>query len=171
MAEIFRSRDCVVFIKDSAYTVAISDEMVAGGWPGGQGVQWSGSVRDEFQVTYARGKSAGFLVWGSNEIGDDFTSMTRNQPHWRFATMIEGSALMATSSFERYTISSRLGGPLVPISYSVNQPLYFSLRGLWTNEDELTIISDPQAPSVQTGYVVQPPKVTNLNFLSIQTTL
>lgn len=85
--------------------------------------------------------------------------------------MIVGAALLATSSFERYTISSRLSGPLVPISYNVNQPLYFSLRGLWTNEDELSITSDPQAPASQVGFVAQSPKAINSNFLSIQTTL
>ena len=40
MPEIFRSRDCVVHLKDDAYTATVDAALVAGGWPGGQGVKW-----------------------------------------------------------------------------------------------------------------------------------
>lgn len=171
MPEIFRSRDCIVFVKDQAYTVVVSSAMATAGWPGAQGVQWAGATQDEFLVTYARGKSSGLLVWGSDEAGDDFTAMTRNQPYWRFATMLSGAALLTTSTYERYTLASRLAGPLVPIAYSLNQPLYFSLRGYWTNEDELTGSGDVTAPSTVAGYVAQLPKASNRNFLGVQTQL
>lgn len=171
MPEIFRSRDCVVFVKDDTITVVVDDAMVQGGWPGCQGVQWTGSVDDEMIVTFADGPFAGFLVWGSDEEGDDYTAITRNQPHYRFATMFGGAALISTSSHERFTLASRLAGPLVPLTYNVNQPLYQSLRGLWTNEDELTITGDPRAPAPLAGLVAQQPKVGNRQFLGVQTVM
>jgi hypothetical protein len=171
MPEIFRSRDCVVWFKDDSFTVTVAQAMVSGGWPGGQGVQWVGSTADEFIVSYARGRYAGFLVWGSDEEGDDFASMTRNQPHYRFATMLFGAALMGTTSYERYTYASRLAGPLVPLVYTPNQELFLSLRGLWTPEDELTLSGDPEAPAQVAGYVAQLPKSTNSLFLGIQTAM
>lgn len=171
MPEIFRSRDCIVFVKDETFTVTVSSAMVAGGWPGGQGVQWADSTKDEFAVTYSRGPFGGFLVWGSDEAGDDFAASTRNQPHYRFATLVCGSNLISTSSYERYTLASRLSPPLVALTYSPDQPLYFSLRGLWTSEDELTISGDPSAPSPVAGYVAQVPKASNSNFLGVQTAM
>ena len=170
MPEVFRSRDAVVLVKDDTFTVAVDSAMVASGWAGGTGVQWVGSADDEMIVTFSDGPFAGFLVWGSDEAGDDFTAQTRNQPHYRFATMFGGAVLFLTSTFERYTLASRLAGPLVPLVYNVNQPLYLSLRGLWTNEDELTIMADPRAPSPLAGYVAQRPKAPS-NFLGIQTVM
>ncbi len=168
MAEIFRSRDCIVFEKDDSFTVAVDEAMVAAGWPGGQGVQWVGSAKDEFIVSFSRGQFGGFLVWGSDEEGDDFVASTRNQPHYRFATMFAGAVLLATSSFERYTYASRQVHPLVPLTYNVNDPLYLSLRGLWTKEDELAAIGDPDAPAPIAGYVAQMPKSLNNFYLGIQ---
>jgi hypothetical protein len=169
--EILRSRDCVVYVKDSSLPVVVSSSLVQGGWPGGQGVEWAGSVGDEFLVTYSRGKAAGMLVWGSDETGDSYVSSSRNQPYWRFATMIFGASLIATTSFERYTLGSRLAGPLVPIVYSSNSPLFFSMRGLWTSEDELTLSGDLAAPAIVAGYVSQTPKVSNRDYLGIQMAL
>jgi hypothetical protein len=171
MPEIFHTRDCIVYYKDDAYTVTVDTPMVQGGWPGGQGAEWVGSVDDEFLVTYSRGRFGGFLVWGSDEEGDDHTAMTRNQPHYRFATMLSGAALIATSSYERYTWASRQVGPLVPLTYGVNDKLYLSLRGLWTNEDELTVSGDPDAPAPLAGIAAQVPKELNNWFVGIQTVM
>jgi len=171
MPETFQSRDCVIYFKDDTYTVVVDATMVQNGWPGGQGVQFAGSVNDEFLVTYSRGHFGGFLVWGSDEDGDRFTAITKNQPHYRFATMLGGAALMATSSYERYTWASRQAGPLVPLVYQPNQRLYLSLRGLWTNEDELTVSGDPEAPASLAGIVAQIPKESNNLFLGIQTVM
>lgn len=171
MPELFRTRDCTVLFKDTTYTVVVSSEMVAGGWPGGQGVQWAGSADGQLVVTYSKGSAAGVLIFGSNEVGDDFSAISKNQPYWRFATMITGSSLLMVSSYEQFTRASRIAGPLVPITYSPNDELYFSLRGLWTNEDERTLSGDPAAPSVVAGYVAQVPKASNRNFLGIQTVM
>jgi len=172
MPEIIRSRDCVVLFKGDSQTVVVDDSMVRGGWAGGQGVQWVDSVSDERVVTYSTGLYGGFLVWGSDEIGDRLTAMTRQQPTYRYATMFSGGALMLTSTYERYTYASRIsGGPLVPLVYGINDPLYFSLRGLWTREDELTLSGHARAPAFFTGMVAQLPKLSNQYFLGIQTSL
>lgn len=172
MPEIIRARDCVVFQKDGSITVAVDEAMVAGGWPGGQGVMWTNtSSADQLVVTYSNGPYGGFLVWGSDEPGDRFTAMTNQQTHYRYATMWVGACFISTTTYEQYTWASRTGGgPLVPIVYSSNDYLYFSLRGLWTNEDELTLSGAPK-PSPLVGTVSQIPKVVTNNYLGIQTIL
>jgi len=173
MSEIFRSRDCICFFKGDAQTVTVDQAMVTSGWPGGQGVQWvnAPSGVDDRIVTYSKGLYGGFLIWGSDEIGDKFTAITRQQPYWRYATMFSGGCLISTTSYEKYTYASRIAGPLVPLVYSPNDVLYFSLRGLWTKEDELTLSADPLAPAFFTGFVAQVPKASNVYFMGIQTSL
>jgi hypothetical protein len=171
MPEIFRTRDCVVFFKDDSTTVAVDDTLVQQGWPGGQGVQWVDPASDEFLVTFSQGIFGGFLMWGSDEAGDDHTAITRNQPHYRFATMLWGAALFATSTYERYTWASRQVGPLVALSYAPDQRLYLSLRGLWTSEDELTASGSPLAPAPLAGIVAQIPKALNDYYLGVQTVM
>lgn len=135
-------------------------------------MQWSGSSVDERVVTFSNGLFGGVLIWGSNEAGDDYAAMTRNQPYYRFATMLTGSNILATTSYERYTYASRTGGgPLVSLVYRAQDSLYFSRRGLWTNEDEMTLAGDPLAPALSPGVVVQVPKTSNNHFLGVQTFL
>jgi hypothetical protein len=172
MSEIIRSRECVVFYYGDRQTVVVSQAMVDGGWPGGQGVQWADSSVDERLVSYSIGLYGGFLVWGSNEPGDDFTAITRQQPTYRYATMFSGGCLISTSTYERYTYASRTGpGPLVALVYGPNDLLYLSLRGIWTKEDELTLSGNLQAPCFFTGFVAQVPSVSNRFFLGIQTSM
>lgn len=171
MSEIIRARDAIVFFYGDRQTVAVSAAMVTGGWAGGQGVQWADSISDERLVTYSGGLYGGFLVWGSDESGDQFTAMTRQQVVYRYATMFSGGCLMSTTSYERYTYASRIAGPLVPLVYGPNDVLYLSLRGLWTKEDELTLSGSPLAPAFFTGFVAQIPKVENRFFLGIQTSM
>jgi hypothetical protein len=172
MAEIFRSRQCVALFKGDSQPVVVSPAMVAGGWVGGQAVMWTKNSADEVMVTYAQGLYGGFLLFGSDEPGDDYTAMTRSQPTYRYATFGSGGWLISTIAYETYTYASRIGGgPLVPLTYTMNQPLYFSLRGLWTNEDELTLTASPLAPAFFTGFVAQMPKPSNKSYLGIQTSL
>jgi hypothetical protein len=172
MTDIIRGRDCVVYFKGDTQTVVVSQDLVDSGWPGGQGVQWVNSANDERVVSYSEGLFGGFLVWGSDEEGDKYTGITRQQPHYKYATMFSGGCLISTSSYERYTYASRIGGgPLVPLTYQANDILYFSGRGLWTKEDELTLSGDLRAPCFFTGVVAQIPKDSNQNFLGIQTSL
>jgi len=172
MTEIIRTRDCNVYFKGDTTTVVVSDAMVASGWAGGQGVQWSGAIGDDRLVTYSSGLYGGFLIWGSNESGDDFAAITRQQLAYHYATMCFGGFLMTTSTFERYTYASRIGGgPLVALSYGINDVLYLSLRGLWTKEDELTLSASPLAPAFFAGFVAQVPKQLNNYWLGIQTSM
>lgn len=159
-------------MKGDSTTVTVSSAMVSGGWAGGQGVQWVGVVGDDRVVTYSQGLFGGFLVWGSDEPGDGYTAMTKQQIVYRYATMFFGNCLISTSSYEQFTYASRIGGgPLVPLVYLPNDVLRLSLRGLWTKEDELTITASPLAPSPLVGYVAQIPKSLNKFFLGIQVSM
>ena len=173
MAEIFRTRDVVILTRGITYTLLADSALVQGGWAGGQGVRWVDSSRDEFLVTYSDGvRGAGFALWGSNEDSDQLTSTTGYQVLYGHLVVCAGSWLLMTRTFERYTLASRLSPPLVPITYGVGDHLFWSLRGLFTNEDEWTISADPRAPNGNiVGNVVQIPTVAQNNFITVQTTL
>jgi len=173
MPEIFRSRDCVVLVKGDAFPVTVSEAMARDGWLGGQGVKWDTPTRDEFVVTISDGICAGVIIWGSDETSDKYTSTTRSQAVYRFGTVAIGSWLILTTSYERYTYLSRMGpGPLVPIAYTENDRLFFSLRGRWTVEDEWALSLDPRAPNIFTGgYVAQAPSAANNHFMGIEVSI
>lgn len=163
-----RSRDCGVFIMGDTHMVVPDAVMLAGGWAGGQGVKWVSSTTDEFTVSFSDGLFGGFLIWGSDESADKFTAMTRNQIVYETAVMVAGNAMISTSTYEQFTRASRLVGPLVSLVYAASDLLYFSLRGLWTKEDEMTLSGALLAPAVSTGVVAQVPKAVNQFFLGIQ---
>lgn len=171
MPEIIRSRDCIVFFKGDSQPVIVSQDMINLGWAGGQGVQWVDSSNDERKVTFSTGLYGGFLVWGSDESADEYTSITKQQLAYRYAVMLSGGCLIATTSYERYTYASRIGGgPYVSLTYQANDILYLSNRGLWTKENEMNLI-DPTTSAFFTGFVAQVPKSVNSNFLGIQTSM
>lgn len=173
--DIVRGRDVVTFMKGDTQTVTVDAAMLAGGWPGGQGVQYAYSPTDDRVVTYSNGLYGGYLLWGSDESADQYTSMTGQALKYAEAVMVTGRSLISTVSYEKYTYASRIAHaldstqPLVPIQYNVRDPLYFSLRGLWTNEDEMTLSGAPKAPCFFTGFCAQKPKITNSYMLGIQT--
>jgi hypothetical protein len=172
--DIVRGRDCVVFSKGDAHPVIASPEMVLGGWAGGQGVQWTESHTEEPMVTYSQGLYGGFMLWGSDESADKFTAMTGvSLVHPQSAVMMAGNAMISTSSYERYTYASRVGGsPLVPLVYKARDPLYFSRRGLFTVEDEASQGTPLSfAPAFFTGFVYQAPAPVNQFYLGVQTSL
>lgn len=169
MPEILRTRDVIVFKKGDAHAVTVSPALAAAGWAGGQGAQWFDTGKDEMAVTASDGLPHGFLLWGSDETPDQFTSMTRNQPAYQFAVLGFGGWVIATKNFERYTLASRLVPPLVPIVYQPQDKILFSLRGLFTNEDEWTISADPRAPNGNfIGSVVQAPSALTSDYLTLQ---
>jgi len=123
-------------------------------------------------VSYSTGLYGGFLVFGSDEAGDRFTAIEKQQPRYRYATFFSGGCLIATRAYEVYTYASRVSGPpYTPIIYGPNDILYLSKRGLWTNEDEMTLSGDPKAPCFFTGFVSKLPKPSNQMFLGIQTSM
>jgi hypothetical protein len=149
--------------------------MAIGGWRGGQAVQWIASPtdKDEFIVTYSDGYYAGFLLDGSDELADQYTSMTGQQSYYRYATVGAGGWHILTISFERYTYASRVGGgPLIPIDYHASDRLVFSLRGYFTVEDEWSLSGDPRAPnSYYIAFVTQAPSdITNF-YLGVQVSI
>ncbi len=173
MTEIARTRDVIIFDKGKAFTVNVDLTMAVNGWQGGQGVQYTPPPLDEPFVTFSDGYAAGFVLWGSDESSDEFTSMTRNQPTYKFVTIGAGSWVIATRTFEQFTYASRTGGgPLVPIVYNASDRLVFSLRGLWTKEDEWTLSGDPRAPNkFYLGYVIQTPIPARDNYMTIQVSI
>jgi hypothetical protein len=171
MPEIERTRDLIIFKKGDAYAVTVSPAMAAGTWLGGQGVQWYASGRDEMAVDFTDGRGQAFMLWGSDETSDKFTAMTRQQPTYQYGVVGFGGWVLSTLAFEEYTWASRQVGPLVPITYSPQDNLLFSLRGRWTNEDEWTLSGDPRAPNGNVvGVVVQPPTVAG-GYLTVHVRL
>jgi len=175
--DLIRSRDCVIFVKGDAHTVAVDPTMLAGGWVGGQGVQWVSSSVDEPTVTYSSGLYGGFMIWGSNETADQYNAMTGQFLTYQYGVMMSGRAIISTVAYEQYTYGSRVAhasnpaNPLIPIVYKPADILYLSLRGFWTNQDELTLTGDPRAPAFFTGFVCQLPKAVNQYRLGVQTSM
>jgi hypothetical protein len=170
--EQFRTRDCIILYKGDAVPVTVDSAMVTGGWRGGQGVQWAASTKDNFVVTYSDGLYAGFMLWGSDESSDQYTASTKNQPSYQFATIGAGGWLVMTSSYERYTYASRISGPLVPITYGASDRLVFSLRGLFTKEDEWTLSGDLRAPnSYYIAFVTQAPSAVTNDYITVQVSI
>jgi len=170
--EIPRTRDVVVLVSDLTIPVMIDSALASAGWPGGQGVTWAPSPDDNFVATFSDGTFGGFLLWGSNESSDQFSAYTGNQPTYRFGVACTGTWIIATSSYEKYTLQSRLLGPLVPNVYVVGQRLRFSNRGLLTPQDEWSIALDPRAPNdLLLASVIQIPSPSNNNYLMVQTSI
>ena len=173
-SQLQRSSNCIVYFMGDNYTVTVSQDMVNGGWPGGQGVMWVDAPPgvDDRVVTYARGVYGGILLDGSDEAWNEYIATTGSQVCYRYATIVCGGSLVSTSTYEHYTYASRTsGGPLIPINYHIGDWLYFSLRGYFTNEDELTLSGDPMAPCFFTGMCAQIPKESNNFYLGVQTSM
>ncbi len=168
-----RTRDVIVFRTGSANPVLVDDAMASQGWVGGQAVTWVDAVDDTFMVTYSDGTYGGFLLWGSNESSDQFTSMTGQQTIYKYGILCTGSWLISTITFEKYTYESRVGGgPLVENVYGVGARLTFSLRGYFTPQDEWTLSGDPRAPNtLYIAYVVKHPSPATRDYLTLQTSI
>lgn len=171
MAEIFRTRDCIIFHKGPSVTVEVPDGTSL--WVGGQGFNWTDPVGDRLVATISDGLSGGFALWGSDESSDEYTAMTRNQPTYKYVVLGMGGWIFSTLTYERYTYASRVGpGPLVPIPYVASDLLRLSLRGYWTKEDEWTLSGDGRAPNDNfVGAVVQSPTPVRNNYLTVHAVL
>jgi len=175
MPEFNPTRDVVVQFKGDSYTVSVDSAMRTKGWVGGQGVKWVNSGQDEFLVSFSDGLYGGFMLWGSNESSDQFVATEEQQPTYGYGTFCAGGWLIQTVAFERYTWFSRtFGGPLVPIVYIIGQRLVFSLRGLFTNEDEWTLSGDPRAPNgffIASVVDVPQPNARGVFYITVQTSI
>lgn len=167
MAEAL-TRDLIVLLKGDTVPVTLEPSLVLNGWQGGQGVQWVTPTSDALTVKISTGVPNGFLLWGSAESSDQFTSTSYNQTYYKYATLGMGGWHILTKSFEQYTYASRQAGPLVPIVYRPSDRLVFSLRGLWTIEDEWQLSADPRGPNgFFVGYVSQ----VLPGYLGVQTSI
>ena len=172
MTEIVRSRDLVLFFKGDAYPATPGPNMMASGWKGGQGVTWVAGKNDEITVEISDGRYGAIALYGSDEVADRYTGLSGGQAAARYLTVILGGNLITTSTYERYTLASRIGpGPLVPLVYVPNQILYLSLRGYWTSEDEAALSGKPWGSNFFTGFVSQVPKASNDYYLGVQTSM
>jgi hypothetical protein len=170
--DLIRGRDCIVFSKGDGYVMPVSASMLSGGWVGGQGAQWDVYTNpDKPTLTYSAGLFGGVMLWGSNETADQYTAITNQYLTYGYGVLMAGRIILSTIAYEHYTYASRTGGPLVPLVYSPSDPLYMSLRGYWTTEDELTIAGRPTAPALYCGFVAQVPQAVNNFYLGVQTKL
>lgn len=170
--DLVRGRDCVIFIKGDVHAFKASPALIAGGWVGGQGLTWVQGATDEPTIGYSNGLYGGVAIWGSDEQADRYTAMTGQQLAYGYVVLMVGRALFSTVAFEQYTYQSRVGGgPLVPLVYHPSDLLYLSKRGYWSNQDELTITGDSNAPAFYTGFVAQVPKANNGFRLAIQSSM
>jgi len=167
-----RDRDCHCLFRGDSYPVVLSTELIQNGWFGGSGVQWDDSPRDEFRVRRSNGEYGGFILFGSGEPSDEYTALTGNQLAYGHSVMCSGGWLISTRAVELFTYVSRQAGPLVPLSYQATDRVLFSLRGLWTKEDEWTLAGDPRGANDHfVGSVIQPPSSQNNWYITIQTSI
>lgn len=173
MPELLRTRDCIILLRGDAIGVVIDDAMAKKGWVGGMGIQWTTPTKDEPTVTLSDGLYSGFVLWGSDESSDQFTSLTGQFPHYHYAVQGAGGWHIFTKAFEQFTYLSRVGpGPLVPIVYKASDRLVFSLSSRWTSEDEWILSGDPRAPNNYfIGFVTQAPSAANQFYLGVQVSI
>jgi hypothetical protein len=142
-----------VYVKGDTLPVRVDSGLLAAGWVGGQGLQWVDSVEGDLKVTQSSGYSIGFALSGSREPSDLYTNIYQNQLAYGFVILCMGTWVMETRSFEVYTYASRQAGPLVLQTYRPGDPLYYSLSGLITAENEWSLTGDPRGPSSPMGIV------------------
>ena len=131
------ARDLVLMVKGDSFTVQIANGFDAEGWPGGQFVKYTTPVGGFPTVTKADGRYCGFMIFGSNEQADQFTSMTQQNVVYSYATLQFGGNVFYTRTYEEFGYLARNGlGPMVPLVYTPNQFLYISENGKITNENE-----------------------------------
>lgn len=170
--DVPRTRDVIIFVSDLTVPVMLDDVMIQAGWVGGTAVKWIPSPDDNFLATFSDGTYGGFILEGSKEDIDQYSSYTGNQLKYRFGVACTGTWIISTIAFEKYTLQSRLVPPLVPNVYTVGQRLRFSNRGLWTPQDEWFISGDPRAPNnFLVGSIVQAPGPENNYYLTVQTAI
>ena len=152
---LFKSRDLNVYLRGKTFTVAASPALLQSGWVGGSGLQWADGVF--WTASQSDGeRGAGIALWGSSESSDAWTSLAGSALAYGQIVVGSGSWVVSTRSFEQYTWASRQAGPLVPLVYTAQARLRWSLRGLLTVEDEWDLSGDPRGPNPHiVGQVIQ----------------
>jgi hypothetical protein len=182
----YANRDCVILHKGDTIPVQITASIAAQGWQGGQFARWvadpNGSPSPTVDI--ADGRYCGIFVFGSDESGDQFTAMTNQNQTYQYVSLFFGGNILYTRVFETYEYNGRHGiGPLVPLVYTPNNPLYISENGKITPEDESNMVmyggpvanhTFPDGSPILLRFVffgscmVAPSAATN-NYLGVQT--
>lgn len=188
MAGLYDSltRDLVILHKGDTITLKVYDGVVSGsvvslssGWDGGQFLRWYDDGSGELTVTIANGMYCGFAPFGSEEAGDQFTSISESDLTYDKVVMYFGGNVFYTRTYETETYDSRNGGAYALQTYTANQVLYVSENGKITTEDE----SDPGVnpggnfpdgtPITVAfqffGVCAVPPSAATRNYLAVQT--
>lgn len=181
MAGLYDSltRDLVLVYKGDSITATIDADMAAAGWAGGTFVRWVDAGTGELTVTTANGVFCGFAPFGSNETGDGYTSITGQNPRYKYVTMLFGGNMFYTRTYETETYKSRHGlEPYTPLVYTANEFLYISENGHLTNQDESDAAVNPgglfpdgtpiTVPFAYFGVVAVPPASNTRNYIAAQ---
>lgn len=137
--EYLSSRDCLLFHKGDSMPMRISANLARVGWDGGCFVRWIDDGSGIPCLEKADGRYCGFLPFGSNEVADQLTSLSGQNPHYGYVSLYYGGNYIGTRTFERFSYASRHGGPLEELVYTPQSYLFVSENGKITIEDE----SDP----------------------------
>ena len=181
----YANRQLVILHKGDTMPVQITSDLAAAGWLGGQFVRWVADPAGSGQPTLdiADGRYCGFFAFGSNEPADQFTSMTGQNTRYRYISLFFGGNMFYTSTYETYGYVARHGGPLVPLTYTPNNPLYVSENGKITSEDESDMVvfggpipnhTFPDGSPILSRFVffgscVAAPTAAMNNYLGVQT--
>lgn len=176
------NRDLVLLHKGDTLPVSIDSDMAASGWSGGQFVRWVDAGTGMPTVTVANGTYCGFMMFGSDEEGDQWTSFVASQVTYKSAILTFGGNVFYTRTYEVEGYMYRHGlGPSAPLVYEPNQVLYISENGKITNENESNTALFPAhdfpdgSPIVANSFVffgvcsVPPDDVLTSGFICVQT--
>lgn len=162
----------------------ITNSLAASGWQGGQFCRWVTDPSGQPTVDIADGRHCAFFPFGSNETGDQLTSITTQSVTYKFVTIFFGGNVFYTSVYEQYGYEARNGlGPMTPLVYLPNNPLFVSENGKITPEDESDMVifggtipnhtfpdGDPILVRFESfGICVSPPSAATNSYLGVHT--
>ena len=172
----------MILKKGTTFTVKLSSALAKRGWAGGTFVRQIIDLTSlDTCVDIADGRYCGFFVFGSNESGDQYTSMTQNNVTYGYAVMFWSGNIVYTKTYETMGYMGRNSlGPPTTLVYLPGQPLYVSQNGLITNENESDTglfpahdfpNGDPMTPLSfnSFGSCLVAPSALNNSYLMIQT--
>jgi hypothetical protein len=172
-------RDLVLLHKGASMPVKISTSLIQTGWAGGEFARWVDDGSGRLCVDRADGRFCGFFAFGSSESGDQYTALTNQNTRYGFAVLFFDNTILATRTFERYGYMARHAlGPMTPLTYAAQKPLYVSENGKFTLEDESSADypahtfpdgSPIVVPFNSVGIVILPPTSATKGYLYAHT--
>lgn len=140
----YLNRDCAVLHKGIMWTPKLSANLIKRGWQGGEMARFVDDGSGEPVIDIGNGIFSGFMPFGSNESGDQWTAMTGQNVRYGYAVMYFGGNIYYTQVYETQTYKSRHGLSATTYqTYTPNQPLYCSENGRITGEDESNTAVNP----------------------------